>query len=94
VRLTLHAGKITPVPGGVKTPGPGYRTGMRSLVGVLVLVWLVIGIVAAGQRGYYGERKDVSCKTFGDTALTIVAGPLNYMGVNPKIDCEVPEPSR
>ena len=67
---------------------------MRSLVGVLVLVWLVIGIVAAGQRGYYGERKDVSCKTFGDDGQGRVAGPLNYMGVNPKVECEVPEPSR
>jgi hypothetical protein len=86
--------KITPARDGVKASPCGYRLGMRSLVGVLVLVWLVIGIVAAGQRGYYGERKDVSCKTFGDTALTVVAGPLNYMGVNPKIECEVPEPSR
>jgi hypothetical protein len=86
--------KITRGHGGVKGSGCGYRARMRSLVGVLVLVWLVIGIVAAGQRGYYGERKDVSCKTFGDTALTVVAGPLNYMGVNPKIECEVPEPSR
>jgi hypothetical protein len=33
----------------------------------------------------------VSCKSFGDTALTILAGPLNYMGVNPKVDCELPE---
>jgi hypothetical protein len=67
---------------------------MRSLIGLLVLAWLVIGIVAAGQRGYYGDGRDVDCKTFGDTALTIVAGPLNYAGVNPKIECEIPEPSR
>jgi hypothetical protein len=67
---------------------------MRSLIGLLVLVWLVIGIVAAGQRGYYGDNRDVSCKTFGDTALTVIAGPLNYAGVNPKVKCKVPEPSR
>jgi len=67
---------------------------MRSLLGLLVLVWLVIGIVAAGQRGYYGDDRDVGCKTFGDTALTIVAGPLNYAGVNPKVKCKIPEPSR
>ena len=66
---------------------------MRNILGVLVLVWLVIGIVAAGQRGYYGDDRDVSCKTFGDTALTILAGPLNYAGANPKVDCDVPEPS-
>ncbi|QZY28968.1 hypothetical protein [Nocardioides coralli] len=67
---------------------------MRSIVGVIVLVWLVIGTVAAIQRGYFGNDRDVSCKTAGDTALTIVAGPLNYMGVNPKITCKVPQPSK
>jgi hypothetical protein len=67
---------------------------MRSLIGLLVLAWLVIGVVAAGQRGYFGDDRDVDCKELSDTALTIVAGPLNYMGVNPKVKCEVPEPSR
>lgn len=62
--------------------------------GVLVVIWLVIGVLAAFQRGYFTDDRDVSCKTFADTALTIVAGPLNYVGVNPKIECETPEPSR
>ena len=67
---------------------------MRSIVGLLIVAWLVVGAVAAGQRGYFGDDRDVSCKTFSDTALTIVAGPLNYAGVNPKVKCKVPEPSR
>jgi hypothetical protein len=68
---------------------------MKGLIGLLVVIWLVIGAVAAFQRGYFGDDRDVNCKTFGDTALTIVAGPLNYVGVNPKIKCaEAPEPSR
>jgi hypothetical protein len=25
--------------------------------------------------------------------VTIIAGPLNYVGANPKIDCKVPQPS-
>ena len=31
----------------------------------------------------------------GDTALTIVAGPLNYVGANPKVNCRIdtPQPS-
>lgn len=65
-----------------------------GLIGVLVVVWLVIGVVAAAQRGYFGNDREVNCKTASDTVLTAIAGPLNYMGVNPKIDCEVPEPSR
>lgn len=67
---------------------------MRGLIGLLVVVWLVIGAVAAYQRGYFGDDREVSCKTAGDTALTVVAGPLNYAGVNPKVDCDLPEPSR
>jgi hypothetical protein len=70
---------------------------MRALIGALVVVWLAIGVIAAAQRGYFGDDRDVNCKTTGDTALTIVAGPLNYMGVNPKVKCDVPdvpEPSR
>ncbi|GAA1966998.1 hypothetical protein GCM10009798_29160 [Nocardioides panacihumi] len=70
---------------------------MRGLIGIIVLVWLVIGVLAAFQRGYFGNDRDVSCKDFGDTALTIVAGPLNYMGANPKVDCsnvKVPQPSK
>ncbi len=65
----------------------------RGLVALLVVVWLVIGAVAAGQRGYFGSDRELSCKTTGDTALTIVAGPLNYFGVNPKISCDLPQPS-
>ena len=67
---------------------------MRSLVSIIVVVWLVIGVVAAFQRGYFGSAQDVSCKTGGDTVLTIVAGPLNYVGVNPKVNCKVPQPSK
>ena len=67
---------------------------MKSIIGILVVVWLVIGAVAAGQRGYFSDDRDVSCKTFSDTALTIVAGPLNYAGVNPKVKCKTPQPSK
>lgn len=69
---------------------------MRSLIGIIVVLWLVVGVAAAWQRGYFGNDRDVSCKTTGDTALTIVAGPLNYLGANPKVDChvKVPQPSK
>ena len=69
---------------------------MRSIIGIIVVVWLVIGVLAAWQRGYFGNDQNVSCKTAGDTALTIVAGPLNYLGANPKVNCnvKVPHPSK
>ena len=64
-----------------------------SVLGVLVVIWLIIGAVAAGQRGYFGDD-DANCAKAGTILVTIVAGPLNYAGANPKIDCELPEPSR
>jgi hypothetical protein len=64
-----------------------------SIAGVLVLIWLIIGAVAAGQRGYFSSSND-NCAEVGTTVVTVVAGPLNYVGVNPKINCDVPEPSR
>ena len=69
---------------------------MRNLIGIVVIVWLVIGVLAAFQRGYLTDKKSESCHTFGDTALTIVAGPLDYVGVNPKVSCHirVPQPSK
>lgn len=67
---------------------------MRSILGLVVVVWLVIGVFAAFQRGYFGDNRDVNCKTTSDTVLTVVAGPLNYLGVNPKVKCRVPQPSR
>jgi hypothetical protein len=61
---------------------------------VVVLVWLIIGVVAAAQRDNNTTSGDASCAEVGDTVLTVIAGPLNYMGVNPKVDCKTPEPSK
>lgn len=75
----------------------GYRAGMRSIIGVIVVVWLLIGVLATYQRHYFQGNGDVSCRKAGDIALTVVAGPLNYTGVNPKVDCakvRVPQPSK
>ena len=64
---------------------------MGRIVGIIVVVWLLIGVLAAVQRGYFGDDRDVNCKTTGDTLLTVVAGPLNYVGVNPEVDCKTPK---
>jgi hypothetical protein len=60
--------------------------------GVIVVLWLVIGLLAAYQRGYL-VRSEVNCAELGTVLVTIVVGPLNYLGVNPRIECEVPRPS-
>jgi hypothetical protein len=62
-------------------------------IGSLFLIaWLVIGGFAAGQRGDY-QRPIHNCSRAGTIAVTILAGPLNYAGVDPNIDCTVPQPS-
>ena len=65
---------------------------MRGILGVIVLVWLLIGVFAAYQRDYF-SGSETNCATAGSIALTVVAGPLNYAGVNPKVtECNVPQP--
>ncbi len=76
---------------------PGTRTrygvGVR-LMAVLLLIWFAIGAIAAGQRGYYSKGSD-SCAHAGTITVTILAGPLNYVGANPKVhNCSVPQPSK
>jgi uncharacterized membrane protein len=66
---------------------------VRGILGLLVLVWLVIGVVATVQRGYFSSG-DTDCAGVSTIVVTILAGPLNYLGVNPQVDCpELPEPS-
>jgi hypothetical protein len=65
---------------------------MRRLVGLLVVLWLAIGAVAVGQRGYFGPSPR-NCAGAATVAVTVVAGPMNYLGVNPKITCRFPRPS-
>jgi hypothetical protein len=67
---------------------------MRGIFGVVVLVWLLIGVFAAYQRDYF-KGGATSCATAGTIALTVVVGPLNYVGVNPKVaNCNIPQPSK
>jgi hypothetical protein len=59
---------------------------------IIVVIWLIIGVIAAGQRGYFGSSAD-SCAHAGTVVATVAAGPLNYVGVNPKVSCHMPSPS-
>jgi hypothetical protein len=63
------------------------------VVPVLLVVWLIVGAIAAGQRGYYNGPVG-SCTKVGTIIVTIVVGPLNYLGVNPKVNCTIPQPSK
>lgn len=61
---------------------------------VIVVLWLVIGVLAAYQRDYFSNNKP-TCAHSGTVVVTVIAGPLNYLGVNPKVkNCKVPQPSK
>lgn len=64
-----------------------------GIAGTIVLIWLLVGVLAAWQRGYFVESQ-VSCASAGTIAATTLAGPLNYLGFNPVVsDCHLPQPS-
>jgi hypothetical protein len=69
---------------------------VRRIGAAVVVIWLVIGVFAAAQRDYF-SGSDANCAKVGTIAVTIVAGPLNYAGANPKVKCDldvdVPQPS-
>ena len=61
---------------------------------VVVLLWLVIGVIACAQRDYF-KGDNATCAKAGTIVVTVIAGPLNYLGANPKVDdCQLPEPSK
>jgi hypothetical protein len=73
----------------------GYRrtSAAGRLIGILLVIWLAIGAIAAGQRHYYTSAAP-NCAGVGTIIVTILAGPLNYAGVNPKLHCTTPQPSK
>lgn len=60
---------------------------------VLLVIWLIIGSIAGYQRHYYSSDVE-NCAKAGTVLVTILAGPLNYFGMNPKISCTAPKPSQ
>ena len=70
-----------------------YNRPTVSVLSAVLVLWLIIGAVAGGQRHYY-DSSVKTCAKASTIVVTILAGALNYMGVNPKIKCEAPQPSR
>jgi hypothetical protein len=53
-------------------------------------------VTGAGAPGGNAGARVGSCTKAGTVAVTILAGPLNYVGANPKVNCTVtlPQPSK
>jgi hypothetical protein len=49
---------------------------LLTLVGFLVLIWLIVGAVAAFDRGYFDDQ---DCATMADDAQMVAWGPLSYV---------------
>jgi len=69
-----------------ETMGVTMRYARRpgGIIGVIVLVWLLVGGLAAWRRGDF-KSGETDCATTGTIAHTVITGPLNYAGVNPKV---------
>ncbi len=64
------------------------------IVSLAVIIWLVVGALAAYQRDYF-QRDNRDCAKAGTVVVTVLAGPLNYLGANPRVTgCDLPQPSR
>jgi hypothetical protein len=53
--------------------------------GTVVFVWVVIGALAAWERAYF-QKLPTDCAHVATIAGVISAGPLNYLGLNPRLD--------
>jgi len=96
VRGADHRIRYYPHASAAVRPAKPFDVNLEDVVrvaGVIAVIWIIVGLFAAGQRGYFGGS-DSSCAKAGNTIITIIAGPLNYIGVNPKIECTVPQPSK
>src|SRR5260370_25963225 len=60
--------------------------------GVILVIWLIIGAIAAGQRGYYGSSPE-SRAPAGTIVGTVAAGPRHFIGRNPHLPLPLPFPS-
>jgi hypothetical protein len=68
----------------------------RRFLNAIVLFWILIGVLAAWQRDYF-HKLPPDCAHIGTVVMAVAAGPLNYLGANPRLaKCElrVPRPDR
>jgi hypothetical protein len=60
---------------------------VKAFLFILVIIWFVIGASSANDRGYFDTTKERDCTFIGSALLTVVAGPINYAGLEPKASC-------
>lgn len=57
----------------------------RRVLSAIVFGWVVIGALASLERAYF-EKLPTDCAHIVTIAGVISAGPLNYFGLDPRLD--------
>ncbi len=60
---------------------------MKSFLFIMVIIWFIFGASAANDRGFFNANTTRTCSFVGSAALTVVAGPLSFVGVHPQAYC-------
>jgi hypothetical protein len=60
---------------------------VKNVLMLVVIIWFVLGVSSAADRGYFDSHAPRTCDFVGSAALTVISGPLNYAGFHPHADC-------
>jgi hypothetical protein len=60
---------------------------VKSFLFILVIIWFVLGSSVAHDRGYFDGGHQRDCTFIGTALLTVITGPINYLGVKPRASC-------
>jgi hypothetical protein len=60
---------------------------VKNILFILVIIWFILGASAANDRGFFDSGADRDCDFIGSGLLTVVAGPLNFVGLHPRAYC-------
>ncbi|HEX3929887.1 MAG TPA: hypothetical protein VHW64_04245 [Nocardioides sp.] len=60
---------------------------MKNILLLLAIVWFVLGASVANDRGFFDAHTNRNCNFIGSAMLTVVVGPVNYLGVHPRAHC-------
>jgi hypothetical protein len=60
---------------------------VKNILFLLMIIWFILGASAAHDRGYFDSGRNHDCAFIGSAMLTVVAGPLNYLGLHPTAAC-------
>jgi hypothetical protein len=60
---------------------------MKNFLMLVTIIWFVLGVSAADDRGFFNAGYSRTCSHVGTAALTVVAGPSYYAGLRPQAFC-------